>query len=264
MSVLSLLFLFVSCSEKPNDTGDSGETDPIVIDDSGTPEEYTQMTGNLVYADGTTIDAGTVRVQMCDIVCMNGTVNGDGSFIFSYLQPGTYAFDVVPLADGDYATPLDFIEVTEEDIALQTPITIPTFATKAELTMGTVAGDDGLSVDIDPTTFVPREGAPNDLFFASVSVGSETVPLPLTTLPVEGEIIRVWYLGAFDAHTTTPWPFRLEGLTDMVGEMLHFFNGDLSEKQWIDLGTSIVDENGLVESPDGIHQLSILVVVREE
>jgi len=252
----------MSCSEKE---GDSALIEPSTepTTEPSTEPDYTHMSGSLVYEDGTPIRGDTVRVQMCSTVCMNSTINEDGTFLFEYLQPATYALDVVPLVEGDYATPLDFIEVTEEDIQVERTIAIPTFAAKTDLIDGSFEADNGLWVDIDSTTFVPRAGYPNDVYFSSVSIPSNDFPLPLATLPVEGEHVRIWYLGAFDAHMSTPWPFRIEGLNDYIGDTLHFFNGNFDEKGWIDLGTATVDADGLVESPEGLHQLSILVVVKE-
>jgi hypothetical protein len=192
---------------------------------------------------------------------MNASISEDGSFLFSYLEPDTYLFRVIATVEGDYATPFDLITIEEDDVQIETPIQIPTQTVKTELTSGLFHADDGLIVDIDPNTFESYEFS-GDEYFSSVSIPVDEFPFSLGTLRVQGELIRIWYLGDFHAQTSTPWPIMIEGLQELEGETLYFFNANLNDYEWTELGSATVDEDGFIQSPIGIQHLSMLVVLK--
>ena len=130
--------------------------------------------GSVAYEDETEVTATNTRVQMCSDYCYPAIIASDGNFAFVGLAPGTYAFDVVPLGENadNYATPLDFITLTEdmESHSLINTFTIPTFTNTAELTQSKIIIQNDLIISIDSESYTPREGFETKEYIAGTGI----------------------------------------------------------------------------------------------
>lgn len=259
-----------SVSDSASSDGDDTETNDTndTIDTSDTNTEPTaSFTGSIEFVDGTEVSTSSVRVQMCLGSCFIGVLEGN-TFTFPALVAGTYAFDVVPLADGGertYATPIDFIEITTdvETHALEQTVLVNEFVTVTDpISSGDIIADGGLTILADANGFTPRDGYEDYTFIASVKVDPTTSGLPLNSLPED--IVGLWQLGAFEAHISPSWSFQVENSELPPGTQLRVFNASYDDIMWKEVGTASVDDNGNIVSDEGtgIEILSALVITQ--
>ena len=87
--------------------------------------------------------------------------------------------------------------------------------------------------------------------------------LPTPTLN-DANIVAAWYLGPFDTYFDEPlrfaWTTSLE-----VGTELTIYNASYDNHEWIEMGTAIVQEDGIAYSAEesGIGILSTLLFVQQ-
>ena len=257
--------LFFSCTTTTKDTSSTTNTpttEPTTepsIEDSGNLH-LIPFTGKVTYEDGTEVANTNTRVQMCSEYCFPAILGSNGAFSFVGLEPGTYAFDVVPLGDQseNYATPLDFITLTDnmESYSLDKPMKIPNFVVHQELTQPELNVDNTLFISVDANTFTVREGFDSQEYVAAALIPDDS---GLILDGIEGEFHQGWYLGAFEAKVES-WNVRVENLEP--GLTLHAYNSSYDEKTWLSLGEATVDENGIFTSPNGLKVLSGLILMK--
>ena len=221
-----------------------------------------KFTGTIAYEDGTEISNDTVRIQMCASSCVRGQLTENGGFEFSSLSAGTYSFDVVPLAgeDNRYASVLDFITLVEGEGErnIDNIITIPTFATSTTVTMDEFEAQDGLIINMDPSSFEPLNESHTEIY--AVSVDPNSSGLTFETLSA-GTIVKLWHLGPFESHVEN-WSFRIENLDYPEGTEFQLYSANYANIEWTDLGTAIVNENGTLHSTTELSVLSSLILVQ--
>ncbi|MBM75636.1 MAG: hypothetical protein CMK59_09560 [Proteobacteria bacterium] len=251
MSYMFLMF-FLGCSDEADSKQDTAigaepanEPSSYPTYDTGEPVEPVPFSGQVLLADGSVPDSGSVRVQMCSEYCFPTQIDEEGFFSFTNLSPALYSLDVVPIGDleNSHATAMDFIELSTEEGAksLQAPLLIYSYAQKTELSecQGADGCSDlqleGLSVSIDPAAFDPDE---DDLYVAGVKVDLNSAGLPLDG--VSGTPLSLWYLGKFDVEAQLS--LKLSGLN--AGDNLQIYNGDYSTHSWVLIAEGTVSELG--------------------
>ena len=254
--------LFTGCSSSATDTSSTKEEpahEPSYEDSGDT--HLIPFHGTVFYEDGTEVTSANTRVQMCSDYCYPAIIGSDGNFAFIGLAPSTYAFDVVPLGENatTYATPLDFISLTEdmESHSLTNTVKIPTFSTIQDLTESELVIDNQLFITVHPDSYTPREGFDSSEYVAGTSIPDDS---GLILEGIQGNFIVGWYLGAFEAKVGD-WPFRVENLTP--GTSIHAYNSSYDDKEWVSLGTATVDENGVFMAPSGLKILSGVILMQE-
>ena len=247
-----ILYIYLTgCSSSNTDTSTT-KVEPTAepsYEDSGFTHTI-PFSGTVSYEDGTEVTSANTRVQMCSDYCYPAVIGSDGNFAFVGLAPSTYAFDVVPLGENadNYATPLDFITLTEEmeSHTLVNTVKIPTYTNTEELTQSEIIIQNELIISIDSQSYTPREGFESKEYIAGTRIPEDS---GIVLEGIQGSFIKGWYLGAFESKVGD-WPFRVENLEP--GMPLHAYNSSYDDKEWISLGTSTVDENGIFIAPNGL------------
>ena len=255
---------FFGCTTSIKDTSTSNQiNEPTAepsYEDSGFPTTI-PFNGTVSYEDGTEVTSMNTRVQMCSDYCYPAVIGSNGNFAFAGLAPATYAFDVVPIGENadNYATPLDFITLDEEmeTHSLSTTFIVPSFTSSQDLTSSELLINNELVISVDASTFSAREGFESKEYVAGTSLPENS---GLILEGVSGELLKGWYLGAFESKVDN-WEFRVENLEP--GLTLHAYNSSYDDKGWISLGTGTVDENGVFVSPNGLKILSGLILMKE-
>jgi hypothetical protein len=254
----------VACSSPQKDTSTSNNSNEPTVEPSYEDSGFAHtvpFNGTVAYEDGTEVTSANTRVQMCSEYCYPAMIGSDGNFAFAGLPVSKYAFDVVPLGDNadNYTTPLDMITLTEEmdSYSLAVSVKVPTFSSSQDLTQTEIIINEELFISVDSTTFTAREG-----FESKEYVAGGTIPenSGLLLEGISGELIKGWYLGAFESKVGD-WEFRVENLEP--GITLHAYNSSYESKEWISLGTATVDENGVFLSPNGLKILSGIILMKE-
>jgi len=252
-------------ADADTDSDSDTDTDTDTDTDSDTDSDSVSLDGTVAYVDGTAIENTSVRVQMCgQLGCIPAQLDGD-NFSYLALGEGTYAFDVVPLIDGEYATPLDFLtlSVADGDRVLEGTVGIPSYEAVTAVQETTLEAGN-LMIHIDPAGYT----APSDDSEASY-VGAVSVDPGMSGLEfdlVEGTIVAAWYLGAFRATIDPGWEFEVSGLDVAPGTELRVYNAHYENYGWSDRGTVTVGDDGAIDSSvDGvtIAYLATLILVQE-
>ena len=242
------------------DETDSSDThaDSCVATDGG---EGIRFDGSVVYSDGTIGDFNNTRVSMC---CEDGCQTaewGENGFCFSEgrLDEGVYSFKVMPLGMDNYATPLSFVTVEDQDIYLEDPVLVPEFSHMTDLQDGVFDAGNGLKIDVRTASFTDDRD-----YLAAVEVYPETAGLPLDGIDTD-KVLGIWYLGAFDAEVDPKWTFELENSDLPVGTTVEILNGSYYDGEWLKTGTATVETDGVlrVDMDSGISILSTLVLVEQ-
>jgi hypothetical protein len=267
----SSLLMMMGCGEEKISSDTGVEEDSATEEDTNTSPEDTSppahtlsMTGSVKYADGTVVERSSVRVQMCYASsCYPGQLGENGAFTFPSLAVGTYSFNAIPLG-GDfntYATPIDFFELTEDmdTFVVGNTVTIPSFGETVSPTTGDYDVGDGLIININSDTYVPHSGDEDqEQFVGAVAIEPQEFGLPMSMM--DGEAHRIWYLGAYEAHTAPGWGFHLTDVGLEAGTEVLIYNANYGEKIWELTETVTVAENGSLTSEHGIQILSLLVL----
>ena len=219
--------------------------------------------GKVEYEDGTVANPNNTIVKMC---CTGGCQTaewGVKGFCFNEgrLEPGKYAFKVMPFGVENHATPLTFVTVGEENIALEQPIMIPKFENRAEVQDGIFYAGNGLEVNVVAEAFVSGLG---DDYIAAVDVEPATSGLPLENVDAE-KVVGIWYMGSFDTDLFPKWTFQLHDTDLPVGTQLTVLNSSYSDREWVHSGTATVGEDGVVRADleSGISTLSTLILIEQ-
>ena len=270
-----LLFLF-ACGEKVPDTATDPQihepSEPSEPSEPDTPIDYCAETdatgfrfeGTVEFSDGSTADGSQVRVQMCKSSCFPASW-GENGFCFpeGTLDPGTYAFDVVPFGKENHATPLSFITISEDQelLSLEEPVIVPEFQHSGALVDGDFDAGGGLSIAVSTSGFTPNMMGEEAV--QSVPVDPATSGLPLEGIAQEN-IVGMWFLGPFESALSPAWSFTVSdsGLTE--GDSVQILNADYEDKQFHEMGTATVNADGLLvsDSESGIGQMTTLILVK--
>jgi hypothetical protein len=238
------------------------------------PGPRVELSGTVEYEDGTAVDSSTVRVQMCiSFSCYPGQIGDGGSFLFQNLEPGSYSFDVVPLADSadGYPTVMDFVDLTEDNlfVSMDTPVKIPSFHNRDDsFSEQPFDAGAGLMIHTDQASFDSEDLEPEEQFIASAPVED----LDATGLLLQGfegqEIVGMAFLAPYDSTLSPAWGFEWtlgNGIASVAeGTETTIYNGIYSTHSWKQTATAIVDENGSISVDGGIENLSVLVVTIEK
>ena len=269
-----LLFLF-ACGEKTTDTATDPITEPSEPSEPSEPDTPTddcaatdetgfRFEGTVEFSDGTAADNTQVRVQMCKSSCFQASWGPDGfCFPEGTLDPGTYAFDVVPFGVENHATPLSFLTITEDQelISLEEPVIVPEFQYNGALVDGDFDGGNGLSIAVSAAGFTANMMGEEGV--QSVPVDPATSGLPLEGIAQEN-IVGMWFLGPFESSLSPAWSFTVTDSGLAVGETVQILNADYEEKQFQEMGTATVNADGLLvsDSESGIGQMTTLILVK--
>jgi hypothetical protein len=278
---LGMLALTIGCGDKDEtDTGASEEADTDTDTDADTDAdadadadtdtdtdtdtEPADMSGMVAYDDGSS-PKGKVRVQMCQGSCFPAFPDADGNFAFPSLDPGVYAFDAVPLGEGDagvefYATGLDFVTIEDGAAPLNLSETVLVYEYDEKASM--VDGDfsvGGLTISVDTSTLELSLEESDATYIAGVEVDAAATGLPLAD--ISGDIVGMWFLAPFKAKVSG-WDFTVSGLDVADGTSLRVYNANYDASGWDDLGTVTIT-GGAASSDVALKHLSTLILVEE-
>ena len=248
-------------SETTEQVEDTDSSDTYADGCIATGDEGIRFDGSVVYSDGTIGDFTNTRVSMC---CEGGCQSaewGENGFCFSNgrLDEGVYSFKVMPLGMDNYATPLSFVTVEDQDILLEEPVLVPEFSHMTDLQDGVFDAGNGLKIDVRADSFTADQD-----YLAAVEVAPESAGLPLDGIDSD-KVLGIWYLGAFDAEISPKWTFELDNPGLPVGASVEILNGSYYDGEWLSTGTATVGDDGVlrVDLDSGISILSTLVLVEQ-
>ena len=261
---MTFLLLLISCGSKEEDTSitdTSTETDTITVEDDCAIEDTgpgIRMDGTIQFADGTEA-RGNVRVQMCNEITCYVAKWGENGFCFpkGTLSSGySYSFDTVPTASGNYATPLSFIEITDDNavIQLDKPVVIPNFANTHDTSNSSMDADGGLSITI------PENFSENTISSVSMNIEDAGLPLEFSS----DKIIGLWYFGPFNTYLEdNSLSFTLSHTDLAVDTIVDIYNASYDEHHWIHVATTTITQEGILEVEKGISILSTLLIIQQ-
>lgn len=263
-----LLTLWGCGSEKETDTSttiidtatdtDTEITDPCAPVDGATGN---RMEGQVIFEDGSSAQ-GHVRVQMCNEETCYVASWGENGFCYpeGILRTGfNYSFDIVTTpTDDTIATPLSFINITEDNtlIQLAQPVIVPQFTNINTDIQGEMIFDAGNGLNIT----IPESYSETSI--SSVSIDPIALGLPLNTIPAEN-IVGAWYFGPFETHMETPLSFEWNTTLD-VGTELIIYNASYNDHEWVQVGTATVQEGAvaITNENSGISILSTMLILQ--
>jgi hypothetical protein len=252
-------------AQDPGQDDDSDTAPDSDVDLCAEAVEGQRFEGSVVFEDGTVGGPGNVHIAMC---CADGCQTPDWGaqgfcFTGGRLEPGEYAFKVMPIGTENHATPLSFITVGEADIILDAPVVVPEFSHGAALEDGIFDAGNGLQIEVVSDFYSASAGVGDD-YIASVHVDLASSGLPLEGLDSE-KVVGVWYLGSFNADIYPLWTFEVHDTGLPEGTKVDILNGSYADSAWLETGTATVDADGTVRADldSGISILSTLVLVEQ-
>jgi len=241
------------------DTGTAGQDDTAGAaagdtGDTASAAELASLSGVVVTPDDAPAEG--VFVTLCHGVCRYAETGADGTFSFE-AEPQAYALHFTQLGKdapwADILVAVDLAPGETRDIA--EPFPMAELASADEQTAaGEVQVADGLWLTLDPDVFELPFGT--DVLAPGAGVPSSFPP----ELPAD-DVLAVWYLDPFDAHSDPGFSLRATNSWGLApGEEAVLYVSNYVDYAWIDGGTVTVSDDGTELTGGDIPVLSTVVL----
>ena len=267
MTYIFLLTSLFACNEKEEETGmpESEENEPEAMAPSTEPEEQTptgSIQGQFQWSDGT--PAPSILVQFCASSCYMAVTDEEGLFEFSNVPAQHYTLQGWVSDDPTYSTPTAPVSIEEDTLTELSPWIIPPFTTQQNLSEASnYTLEDGLSINIDPSTF---SKGPYSISEAHILSGVQIDPTQ-SGIPfdeIEGTVLALWHLGTYDLQFGSAG--ELGGTLNVPieeGTELIIYTVSNSEKRWREDGRVLIGANQSITMLEGaLSQLTTLIFVQ--
>jgi hypothetical protein len=266
LAVLGLLGCVQPQSDNDTDTDTDTAVDTDSSDTGDVDETLAQLTGSIVWEDGS--PATTVQVRLCYVSCSTADPDEAGVYRFTKIKPGPYTLQFVRHGDRSFSTPHGLVTLADAELRTLAPISVPLFQTRTDLIeAGPVVIDGGLTVQTDLGVMVKGPYSfSEETYLSAVKVDPGTSGIPFDGLDAGDTVVGMWYLGAYDFQVEPPWSFS--GTIDLgvpEGTVLRIRTSSNDTKTWLEGGTATVGANQLLTSDldSGVNQLTTLLLVLE-